>query len=366
MRTYLCWVVALLFAAAAAQSHLPQEVKDILQLLNQEPGNIEDPDGSGDEDFDDSHGICFDSNDPRPYIRWVTHDRASGVDTVPENYTVDEACHRMPANDSDRPACSSEPGQNRIVDPIYEFIRYGMDDVEEIEPYLNSLNTSTYPGYAMGLLTNNRCTAFLVGPYHAITTAECVYDAIRREWHTDGMDMWLARDCNTMVTKLLWSSVKIPHQYYAFRNPQHNWAYIEFDPASGSDVWLPFAYDSTLQYRYGPVVVGGYPPDKPLGCPFSIRCLTRRVEEDSCMLSVSCNTPATFPGGPVVAADFIARRTETPPVYGVIVQNRKAIRFTRTMFWLICSWMEQSGHEPGCQNNHYFDGAIPRPWATKT
>lgn len=351
MSAQVYWVFALLFATAIAQ-RVPLEVAEVLELLNQEPQDMESGSYS-------SEGTCIDSNNPLPYVRWVTYHRATEVNTVAVDYSVQEVIDWIHKDPNDRPASSSsEPDQDTTVEQMYELIHYNMEDanmeIEQRELYLSALNSSVYPGYAIGLLTNEECTAFLVGPHHAITTAECVYDHVNREWRKDGLDLWLARDCNTIVTKLLWSSVRIPYQYYYHNNLQHNWAYIEFEPTTLSKTWLAIAYDSTLYYRFGPVTIGGYSQKKPLGCPFSMQCLTKEVERNSCLLNVACNVPLSFPGAPVVAADFIAHQTMTPPVYGVSVGNNTSIRFTKHMFWSVCTWMKQSGHDAGCQYEHYF------------
>ena len=250
-----------------------------------------------------------------------------------------------------------------IIEPtgiLYEEDSYRKTPMKDevYSKYLNPIDIANYPGYAIGLLTSKNCTAFLIGPYHALTLAECVYNATTKRWITE-LDLWLARNCSTYSNRMKWASVTIPRQYFTEGNTSYNWAYIEFDKSNPSKSWIGLSYDNMFSRISPPVTMNGYCNEKPYGCPYSTLCMVvDDPEKNDHRFLVNCGiTPiVSFLGGPVIASPYLPNSAvpgSTPRLFGISSKYLEpnlyeAVNIKEEIFWLLYTWMDKSGHTPTC------------------
>lgn len=216
--------------------------------------------------------------------------------------------------------------------------------------------SSSYPGFAIGYIQEN-CAAALIGPYHALTAAECVYNITSGKWNTK-LDLLRGRNCDTYLQYMVWESVTVPYQYIVHGNNEFNWAYIEYNSKFRSPVWLSITYDPKLSERYTAVTVNGYTPQGSKACLHSNICLLATNTNSKRLVQLGCDIPTSFPGAPIVANDYLISTTKSLPIYalGTMSYNNTSVspvtRITKSMFWLLSYWMKESGYNPECQKRH--------------
>jgi hypothetical protein len=330
---YLCLVLLLAL--------LPISLANVIPLDNHQ------------EDFsidDDNNDTVVDDDG----IRWVTKS-FNGVETI-STETAEDVMSDLPEKDFHVNTRGSV-GRNRhniVADDsnIFEM---------RIPSYLNKNVKDKYPGYAIGDLVNVSCTASLIGPFHAITSADCVYDKTNKQWK-ENFDLLRGYNYGTYLQHMRWKSVTIPYPFYQNGAQDFNWAYIEYQhdtDTSYSPVWLSMKYDPKLSRKFTPVTINGYIPNLFDNHMFYSYCILGNNSFNklsvSNMMELGCSMPYAFPGGPIISDDGTKYITDILPIYAIATETRQnmlksVLKISREMFWLIVHWMKASGHDPDCSN----------------
>ena len=208
-----------------------------------------------------------------------------------------------------------------------------------------------YPAFAIGILENG-CSAFLIGPRYALTSAQCVFNQDALQW-SEELDFWRGQDMNNYISRMEWESVVISSSFYTNESTQADWAMITYTTNTKSPVWLKIATVPNMD-RFIATMYGYLHEDLPLKMMFSTICKSDSQQEDKHYLSVNCATDLRFnPGGPVFHGyDFT--RKYIPYVYGINLRpqysyEKKLLRFDSTLFWFLCYNMGEDG--PQCKED---------------
>ena len=212
-------------------------------------------------------------------------------------------------------------------------------------------STNFYPEYAVGILENG-CTAFLIGPCHALTTANCVYNSTAGEF-VDDLDMWRGRKADVYLDHMVWTSVIIPRSYSLSPSNESDWALIIFNRHSISTVWLKMGFSENI-YNI-PYTIYGYLGSKPYGTMYSTVCRSRTEEPESeNILNIQCGSDECFEGGPLLRG-FNFKRSKMPVVYGVSRSSCESYNFSHNsivfqpdLFWSLCYFMSDNGFDARC------------------
>ena len=243
----------------------------------------------------------------------------------------------------------------------YEYEDY---DTQSYECLREVESVYYYPEYAVGGLDNG-CTAFLVGPYHAMTSAKCVYDSDERTWEHN-LDFWRARNGSGYLQRMEWEEVYIPREFFnqSIQSDDFDWALIILNKSQFSPVWHSVNYcPSKCPGRH--VTSYGYGNENMIlkECEISEQDCFKRMEMQCCQ-----NPAVNFRGGPVFDGyDFYG--SKIPPVVGINTCSKEAddemeleseqkseeitpdvaVKFHSDMFWTVCMLMENSGYDPNCK-----------------
>ena len=317
-------------------------------LIDQEPHDVAEPEaveGSGDVDE----------------LAWVVHTR-TGKTSKASSLEIEElrlsiSQHKEKIGDKDvelaAPAGLSqmEDGPSQLIENEEKQHRKpvgGSHREEVMGQYLEEIvTTNFYPEYGVGILENS-CTAFMIGPKHALTTANCVYDHDSNMWEDD-LDFWRGRNGDHYLDKMVWSSVLIPHDFFTAGKLEKNWALIEFD--TESPVWLRIAHSKKLQ-DIAMTVYGYLPDDHPYGTMYNSICRSNLQQVHEETLDIQCGTDQKFSGGPVLKG-YKFQRSKMPLVYAVSVSYdylyaHQAVNIHEELFWSLCYFMKNGGHDLEC------------------
>lgn len=349
----------LLFFMSGALTLTEVEELRVLRQLDQEAGNAENDmdEASGDEtEAPTKHTRIVDTVGS---VRWVTYKKSKKDREVKvANQKDAEDMLRkinLPAKDY---RAYTRGSSDRVTGSLLEFESYDMSlvwrEVNSRRENLDFLSTSEYPGYAIGFLNHGEgCSASLIGPYFALTTADCVYNTNISQWYRN-FDLLRGRNCNTYLQHLKWESVKIPYEYYIYGNEDFNWAFIQYESSVKSPLWLSLTHDPSLSSRFTAVTINGYSARKPEGCPYTTVCVITACIESTNLVTLGCDVNISFPGAPIIAKDYLVNTTKTLPIYAVGKDCNdshlcSAVKITKVMFWLMCHWMKEGGYDPECQ-----------------
>jgi V8-like Glu-specific endopeptidase len=210
-------------------------------------------------------------------------------------------------------------------------------------------STNYYPEYAIGILENS-CTAFLIGPRHALTTANCVYNYDMGTWEEE-LDFWRGRNGDEFLAKMQWEHVVISAKYFVKRDGASNWAIITFTEDTASPVWLKMAYSQSVHDIV--MTVYGYLPDEhPWGVMYNTICRSDYFQNDTNSLSVQCGTGQKFSGGPILKG-YNFQRSKMALVYGISIAYNfsyahESVNFHPDLFWTLCHLMHKDGFDAKC------------------
>ena len=296
---------------------------------------------------------------------WITYSRSGDLHaaTVDEVETLEQYLRSRPDVFSEGAKArlesyageQMEDGPNK-VDPVSHVNPRPAAEREERLPMASAVldvvhSTNFYPEYAVGLLENG-CTAFLVGPQHALTAAHCVYNSTEESF-AEELDMWRGRIGNAFLGRMTWSKVVISHEYFVSSDEQQDWALIVYTKPSSSPVWLKIGYSEGI-YNV-PYTMFGYLSSQAFGVMHSTVCRSRG--EDSSqdqLLSIQCGSDECFEGGPLLRG-YNFQRSKMPIVYGIshsscdsYSYSHNNVIFQPDLFWSLCYFMSLHGFDAQC------------------
>ena len=214
--------------------------------------------------------------------------------------------------------------------------------------------TNFYPEFGVGLLENG-CTAFLIGPQHALTSAHCVYDFGTSSF-SEHLNMWRGRNLQGYLDSMEWSKAIIPYNYFVSASHRDDWALIVYTKKSSSKVWLKMGYSENVYNA--PYTVFGYLSSKPYGAMYSTVCRSLAEgadnQTDDQLLSMQCGSDECFDGGPVLRG-YNFQRSKMPVAYGISGSDSTSFSFRHSnvvfqpkLFWSLCYLMSLNGFDAKC------------------
>ena len=214
-------------------------------------------------------------------------------------------------------------------------------------------STSCFPYSAIGqYYTRIQCTLFLVGPYHALTAAHCVYDRTSREFMPFGY-AYIGRTCNVNGTRVSVQNVIVHNSYINDGLRSFDFAYLLLNNTDiNSPDYLPFGYRDPMPTVS--MTMCGYPGDKPAGCMYcgtcndaQLPCTTPTTCNDE-RIQYTCDSAVGMSGGPA----YIQETATTLRVYGLDTQSdtnvNYASRISKYKFLNLCQWLINDGYNPNC------------------
>ena len=237
-------------------------------------------------------------------------------------------------------------------------------------------NTSPYPHCAFGQLFNpsgSYCTLFMVGPYHALTAAHCVYDRSTRR-HVTGSYAFIGRTCNKRGTRVDVRTVTTYAEYTRDGDEAYDYACLLLDRTDiNTNCYMGFAYRDPMPTVS--MTVCGYPCDKnpnPYRCMYCSNCNDarrqcsttttgwwfRKKTTTTCndeRIQYTCDIAAGVSGGPAYTSDHDS--TSNIYAYGVHSHGHRAKRInlasrvSKKKFKDTCLWLQRNG---GICNPTYF------------
>ena len=213
--------------------------------------------------------------------------------------------------------------------------------------------TNFYPEFAVGILDNG-CTAFLIGPRHALTAAHCVY-TFNASSFSDNLNLWRGRNLDAYLELMAWSEVIVPINYFLSGAERDDWALIVYSEPSASPVWLKIGYSKRIYNS--PFTAYSYISNEPYGAMYSTICRSQTensaVHTDPQLITIWCSTVEGFDGGPVLRGyDF--QRSKMPVVNGIVLSNasysisHNTVVFQPDLFWSLCYHMAENGFNAQC------------------
>ena len=354
----LCATITAIFISAAffAGSHGTYDdmFGEALGATSPPEGTLVDQEEDG--DFASGSGAV----DQESEYQWLVRHRTSGLH-VANSAEIGElleyiAAHRQSGEDvlvsqaptqlEDGPMKLVEESEKRSSTPPTEATARPEVVGEILEEVVS---TNFYPQYAVGILENS-CTAFLVGPRHALTTANCVYNYYSNSWENE-LDFWRGRKGDEYLEKMYWDHVVISAKFFVTGNYVYNWALIAFMEDSASPVWLKMAYSSKVHDK-AMTVYGYLVSDHPWGTMYYTVCRSNGVQDDPKQLAIQCGTSQKFSGGPILKG-YNFQRSKMPLVYGISVAydysySHTAMNFHPNLFWSLCHFMVKDGFDAKC------------------
>ena len=215
-------------------------------------------------------------------------------------------------------------------------------------------STSSFPYSAIGeyyIYTRSQCTLFLVGPYHALTAAHCVYNRTSNEFEPLGY-AYIGRTCNVTGTRF---NVQEATVYISFNDSEpYSWdfAYLLLN---NRDIKSPdyFSFGFSAMQIVS-MTMCGYPGDKPAGCMYCGTCndaqrpCTTPTTCDDESIQYTCDSVGGMSGGPA----YIQESTDTLCVYGVHTHSSTyvnyASRISKHKFFDLCQRLINDGYDPNC------------------
>lgn len=316
------------------------------------------------EDDDESEEVASGAKS-QSESAWIAYSRSGGLHaaTVDEVETLEQYLRTRPDIFSAGPKArlesysgeQMEDGPNK-VDLVNRVNPRPAAERDENLPMASTVldvvpSTNFYPEYAVGLLENG-CTAFLVGPQHAITAAHCVYNSSESSF-ADQLDMWRGRNDNVFLGHMSWSAVIISHEYFVSAAEQHDWALIIYTKPSRSPVWLKMGFSESI-YNV-PYTMFGYLSSQEFGVMHSTVCRSHaQVSSQDQLLSVQCGSDECFEGGPLMRG-YNFQRSKMPIVYGIAHSSCDSYTFSHNnvifqpdLFWSLCYFMSLHGFDAQC------------------
>ena len=343
-------------------------------------GDLESGDSSGfDGDLESGSGDLDSKEDSKEIARhpleWIERSRTGDI-IFADQFDIKDISEFVESSQTNHSICFTSQGSKvPNVDESVSTINSETKEREKrilkepvvcvYEPYSrfdcqqHIKSSYQYPEYAVGLLDNG-CTAFLIGPYHAMTSARCVYDNKLLLWE-DRLDFWRGRNDSNYLQRLEWERVFISRSFYEKDNVNNVWAMITFKKSQLSTVWLPIGF--CQRKFFGPtkdVTTYGYISSIGHSMLFS-KCLAYKKH-----LYCWCYGPIMsyrFNGGPILNAyqddSGLSSNGDQSPVFGLSVDyvpqsgsyshKQMALSFDSDTFWSVCFLLRKNGFSADCQ-----------------
>ena len=218
-------------------------------------------------------------------------------------------------------------------------------------------NQYRFPYCAVAELDNG-CTATFISPYHAITSASCVYNRLTRRWRQTEINAYRRRNCNSAGVRHTWTRVFAPVGYTTNGLVNYNYALITY--RQRATCWVGFGY-------YDPwpgtgLDINGYPSDKSAsrvsGCIYDSMwhssCHYSRAYPTSGENSLLYRCDTVGGAGSALYGEQLNTASGKRVVYGVhayesIISGQRwnrGPRITRARFFQFVGWMRQTGYDP--------------------
>ena len=215
------------------------------------------------------------------------------------------------------------------------------------------------PYCVVGYLASG-CTATLIGPYHALTAAHCVYNKDTKKWKPfSELNLYRKMDCNArgvlMYARRAWSVVGYTQQH----KYEYDYALIIYDSSYHSPCYLSFGYFNP--WSHVGFDLTGYPVDKCnlKGCSYCSMwfgsCHYSETVNAGLRLRYRCDM-TNGNSGSALYGEWKDSNYVHKYVYGVNAQQSVAKtgknswnwgpRITRDRFYQIIGWMQDSGYNP--------------------
>ena len=173
-------------------------------------------------------------------------------------------------------------------------------------------NPASYPNCAIGQLSNG-CTAFLIGPHHAITTGHCVYNCSTRTLNNvTGLDLYIGQDCNTPGRQMrfikTWTYFRAQYCDPKLQKVDYDIAWILYDSEDRVNCWSSIGWRPTFPL---PLRICGYPFDKTglYRCLYCSWCINAQMRPGDRALNHTCDTQPGMSGSPIFTLYSSANRT---------------------------------------------------------
>ena len=238
---------------------------------------------------------------------------------------------------------------------------------DERLPVEYSDKLSGLPFCAIGQMANG-CTAFLVSPYHAITSAQCVYNLTSGQFYPRAaFNLYRGRSCNTEGAPMLSRGAIAPFGYTGLGNNSWNFALVAYTTDRPSPCYMSFSADPYITWPNQGFDVIGYPydqyPDERPNCTYATMTFS------SCHYSLSilngnyyayrCDTSDGTVGAPLLG-EFQSTSNTQRIAFGVNILEglsyNYGTRFDREKFCAIVDWAQRytsytfyCGSVPCCQ-----------------
>ena len=216
------------------------------------------------------------------------------------------------------------------------------------------------PYCAVGQLDNG-CTAALIGPYHALTAAHCIYNVTSRQWRTNGLNFNQGKNCGRYGSKMFWVNARAVVGYTRHGLPEYNYALIIYSPHITSPCYLSLGYQTEWMGRGLDLI--GYHSDKPRE---RFRCYSNRMYSSSCHFSSTAHNGLSLiyradamgaDGGPLLSESTLQNNTlGSRTVYGINAYEDASgkwnfgPRITKDRFYQLVEWMSESGYNATIAN----------------
>ena len=246
----------------------------------------------------------------------------------------------------------SDPSSSFLTYPHYSVVKEMKEDAKRKRQIIgyDDRYRANYPNCAIGYLSTG-CTAFLIGPHHAITAGHCVYNCSTKTWaNRNQLDLYIGRDCNTpgrrMTFSRAWTYHRAQHCDPRLHKVDYDIAWILYDSKDRASCWTSFSsvFSSTLR-------LCGYPSDiyEMYHCLYYSWCTDARKRRGDMAFDNTCDAWPGMSGSPMFAIYSSSTRTFETAI-GTFTQyftdnsGNLGTRITPFRFQWSLDWMCENGY----------------------
>ena len=222
----------------------------------------------------------------------------------------------------------------------------GYDNRTKVIGYDNRTRPSSFgfPSCAIGYLASG-CTAFLIGPFHALTAGHCVYS---NDTFEDNLDVYIGRNCVKYGRRMPWVKAWTLEGWRINGSREFDLGLILLSSArpAKSPCWFQLGYFDPMPPTPVPSEICGYPYDTESKCLACATCADVRLARinqlaiSQNMYQYTCDAVKGESGSPVMI-----RTTQGVRAIGVhtagsnVFEENYGTRITKQLYLSICSWM---------------------------